>query len=78
MFLEAELLENAFPNGSLGTSERECGSERISLRVLCVLCGFVTSNESEMEILKQADPNVYAAIQGERQRQQDGLELIAA
>jgi glycine hydroxymethyltransferase len=31
-----------------------------------------------MDILKQADPEVWEAIQDERRRQQDGLELIAS
>jgi glycine hydroxymethyltransferase len=31
-----------------------------------------------MELLKQADPEVWQAIQGERQRQQQGLEMIAS
>ena len=31
-----------------------------------------------MNLLQQADPEVWAAIQGERRRQQDGLELIAS
>ena len=31
-----------------------------------------------MSILEEADPEVYAAIAGERRRQQDGLELIAS
>lgn len=31
-----------------------------------------------MDILQQADPEVFAAIQGERRRQQDGLEMIAS
>src|SRR5271165_5644815 len=31
-----------------------------------------------MDILKQADPEVWQAIQGERQRQQQGLEMIAS
>src|SRR6266702_71023 len=31
-----------------------------------------------MDTLEQADPEVWAAIQGERRRQQDGLELIAS
>jgi glycine hydroxymethyltransferase len=31
-----------------------------------------------MDILKQADPEVWQAIQGERQRQQHGLEMIAS
>ena len=31
-----------------------------------------------MDILQSADPEVYAAIQGEAQRQQDGLEMIAS
>jgi glycine hydroxymethyltransferase len=31
-----------------------------------------------MDILQQADPEVYAAIQGERKRQQHGLEMIAS
>jgi glycine hydroxymethyltransferase len=31
-----------------------------------------------MDILKQADPAVWQAIQGERQRQQQGLEMIAS
>src|SRR6266568_2908511 len=31
-----------------------------------------------MDILKTADPEVYAAIAGEEQRQQDGLEMIAS
>src|SRR6476661_4474252 len=31
-----------------------------------------------MDILKQADPEVFAAIQGERKRQQFGLEMIAS
>src|SRR5215468_3891179 len=31
-----------------------------------------------MDLLQQADPEVYAAIQGERKRQQFGLEMIAS
>jgi glycine hydroxymethyltransferase len=31
-----------------------------------------------MDILEQADPEVFAAIQNERRRQQDGLEMIAS
>src|SRR5881394_1489975 len=31
-----------------------------------------------MDILKQADPEVWQAIQGERRRQQQGLEMIAS
>jgi glycine hydroxymethyltransferase len=31
-----------------------------------------------MDILKQADPDIWQAIQGERQRQQQGLEMIAS
>jgi glycine hydroxymethyltransferase len=31
-----------------------------------------------MNVLQQADPEVWQAIQGERRRQQDGLELIAS
>ena len=31
-----------------------------------------------MNILQQADPEIFAAIQGERKRQQDGLEMIAS
>src|SRR5213594_4091793 len=31
-----------------------------------------------MDILQQADPEVWQAIQGERQRQQHGLEMIAS
>jgi glycine hydroxymethyltransferase len=31
-----------------------------------------------MDVLKQADPAVWEAIQGERRRQQDGLEMIAS
>ena len=31
-----------------------------------------------MDILQQADPEVFAAVQGERRRQQDGLEMIAS
>src|SRR4051812_49805026 len=31
-----------------------------------------------MSILEQADPEVFAAVQGERKRQQDGLEMIAS
>lgn len=31
-----------------------------------------------MDVLKDADPQVWQAIQGERRRQQDGLELIAS
>src|SRR3954471_14722064 len=31
-----------------------------------------------MNPLQQADPDVWAAIQGERRRQQDGLEMIAS
>jgi glycine hydroxymethyltransferase len=31
-----------------------------------------------MDILQQADPEVFAAIQSERRRQQDGLEMIAS
>jgi glycine hydroxymethyltransferase len=31
-----------------------------------------------MDLLEQADPEVFAAIQGERQRQQFGLEMIAS
>jgi glycine hydroxymethyltransferase len=31
-----------------------------------------------MSILQQADPEIFAAIQGERRRQQDGLEMIAS
>src|SRR5262249_45460945 len=34
--------------------------------------------ETRMNLLQQADPHVWAAIQGERSRQQDGLELIAS
>src|SRR5215469_983945 len=30
------------------------------------------------DILKQADPDVWQAIQGERRRQQEGLEMIAS
>ena len=31
-----------------------------------------------MDILKTADPDIWQAIQHERQRQQDGLEMIAS
>src|SRR6266699_1396812 len=31
-----------------------------------------------MDVLKQADPEVWEAIQGERRRQQQGLEMIAS
>lgn len=31
-----------------------------------------------MDILEQADPEVFAAVSGERRRQQDGLEMIAS
>ena len=31
-----------------------------------------------MDILQQADPEVFTAIQGERKRQQFGLEMIAS
>src|SRR6266849_1110670 len=31
-----------------------------------------------MDVLQQSDPEVFAAIQGERRRQQDGLEMIAS
>jgi glycine hydroxymethyltransferase len=31
-----------------------------------------------MDLLKQADPDVWQAVQGERQRQQHGLEMIAS
>src|SRR4051812_50001391 len=31
-----------------------------------------------MSILEQADPEVFAAVQGERKRQQFGLEMIAS
>src|SRR5436305_14216899 len=31
-----------------------------------------------MDILRTADPEVYAAIEGEERRQQDGLEMIAS
>src|SRR5262249_15297694 len=31
-----------------------------------------------MDILRQQDPDVWQAIQGERQRQQTGLEMIAS
>jgi glycine hydroxymethyltransferase len=31
-----------------------------------------------MDILKAADPDIYQAIQGERRRQQEGLEMIAS
>ena len=31
-----------------------------------------------MDILQQADPEVFAAVQGERRRQQFGLEMIAS
>jgi glycine hydroxymethyltransferase len=31
-----------------------------------------------MNVLQKADPDVYRAIQGERRRQQDGLEMIAS
>jgi glycine hydroxymethyltransferase len=34
--------------------------------------------EPAMDVLKQADPEVWQAIQGERQRQQLGLEMIAS
>jgi glycine hydroxymethyltransferase len=34
--------------------------------------------ESEMDVLQQIDPEVYQAIQAERQRQQHGLEMIAS
>src|SRR5262245_44285013 len=34
--------------------------------------------ELRMNVLKQADPEIWNAIQGERRRQQDGLELIAS
>src|SRR3954470_2465614 len=30
------------------------------------------------DILQQADPEVFAAVEGERKRQQDGLEMIAS
>src|SRR2546429_738764 len=31
-----------------------------------------------MDVLERADPAVWEAIQGERRRQQDGLEMIAS
>src|SRR5262245_3746138 len=31
-----------------------------------------------MNILQQTDPQVWQAVQGERRRQQDGLEMIAS
>src|SRR5438094_8824393 len=31
-----------------------------------------------MDVIKQADPQVWEAIQGERRRQQEGLEMIAS
>src|SRR5436190_21098296 len=31
-----------------------------------------------MDLLRSADPDVWSAIQGERARQQDGLEMIAS
>ena len=31
-----------------------------------------------MNILEQSDPEVWQAIQGERRRQQEGLEMIAS
>ena len=31
-----------------------------------------------MTTLQQSDPDVWQAIQGERRRQQDGLEMIAS
>src|SRR6187549_1925822 len=31
-----------------------------------------------MNVLEQSDPEVFRAIQGERRRQQDGLEMIAS
>src|SRR6267378_4456654 len=31
-----------------------------------------------MDVLKTADPEIWQAIQGERRRQQDGLEMIAS
>ncbi|MCS7272324.1 MAG: serine hydroxymethyltransferase, partial [Gemmataceae bacterium] len=31
-----------------------------------------------MSVLQQSDPEVYAAIAGERRRQQNGLEMIAS
>src|SRR5215470_12051608 len=31
-----------------------------------------------MKVLEQSDPEVWQAIQGERRRQQEGLELIAS
>src|SRR5438477_5055418 len=34
--------------------------------------------ESRMNTLEQQDPDVFAAIQGERRRQQTGLEMIAS
>src|SRR6058998_3506977 len=34
--------------------------------------------EPPMDILEQADPEVFAAVRSERRRQQDGLELIAS
>src|SRR5256885_1324638 len=34
--------------------------------------------EVTMDVLKQADPEVWQAIQGERRRQQQGLEMIAS
>jgi glycine hydroxymethyltransferase len=34
--------------------------------------------DMRMNVLKQADPEIWNAIQGERRRQQDGLELIAS
>jgi glycine hydroxymethyltransferase len=36
------------------------------------------SKESPVDILKEADPQVWQAIQGERARQQQGLEMIAS
>src|SRR3954469_24152955 len=31
-----------------------------------------------MSVLEQSDPEVFRAVQGERRRQQDGLEMIAS
>src|SRR6201995_1733539 len=37
-----------------------------------------TTESERMEMLRQADPDVWHAIQGERARQQFGLEMIAS
>src|SRR4026209_414819 len=34
--------------------------------------------QSPMDLLQQADPEIFASIEGERQRQQLGLEMIAS